>query len=84
MNDIIIYTKDPCPYCVHAKHFFNEKKLAFKEIRIDLDPLKRAEMIEKSGGRQTVPQIFINGVSIGGYDDLMQKVKAKTFETLLK
>lgn len=82
-NDIEIYTKDPCPYCVHAKRFFQDRQLPFEEIRIDLDSEQREIMMHRSG-RHTVPQIFINGVSVGGYDDLMERVRNKTFETLLK
>ncbi len=69
MPDIIIYTKDYCPYCVKAKELLTQKKVSFTEIRIDLQPELREEMIAKSG-RHTVPQIFINGHHVGGCDDL--------------
>ena len=71
MSEIIIYSKDPCPYCVKAKMLLQRKGKKFQEIKI-LDDKTREEMIEKSGGRKTVPQIFINGKHIGGCDDLYE------------
>lgn len=70
MVEIIIYTKDYCPYCVRAKQLLKQKGQAFKEIDISRDEKLQQEMIEKSGGRRTVPQIFINGSSIGGFQEL--------------
>lgn len=69
MDTVIIYTKSHCPYCDKAKLLLKQKNIAFTEISIDNDPEKQEEMIEKSQ-RRTVPQIFINGKSIGGCDDL--------------
>lgn len=69
MSKIIIYSKDPCPYCVKAKALLQRKGLTFTEIKITDDKIKE-EMIAKSGGRMTVPQIFIDGKHIGGCDDL--------------
>ena len=82
MTHIVIYSKEPCPYCVMAKEFFKARQLAFEEIRIDLDPDKREEMMRLSN-RRTVPQIFINGQSIGGYDDLVSLAKSGKLEALL-
>lgn len=70
MPDIIIYTKDYCPHCVKAKALLTRKKQTFHEIDITHDEALQREMVEKSGGRRTVPQIFINGQSVGGSDDL--------------
>lgn len=70
MTDVIIYTKTTCPYCVRAKQLLEQQQLAYQEIKIDEHPEKRDEMIEKSHGRTTVPQIFINGQHRGGCDDL--------------
>ncbi|MBP9726189.1 MAG: glutaredoxin 3 [Gammaproteobacteria bacterium] len=70
MTEVIIYTKTTCPYCVRAKQLLEEQQLSYQEIKIDEHPEKRAEMIEKSNGRTTVPQIFINGNHRGGCDDL--------------
>ncbi|HRD69834.1 MAG TPA: glutaredoxin 3 [Legionella sp.] len=69
MAEIIMYTTGYCPYCSRARDLFNKKGTAFTDIRIDLQPELRDEMIAKSG-RRTVPQIFINGQAIGGCDDL--------------
>ena len=69
MSDIVIYTKDTCPYCFAAKSLLKEKRVSFREHEISDDPARRAEMISLSG-RRTVPQIFINGEHVGGYDDI--------------
>ena len=70
MSDIIIYTKDYCPYCVKAKQLLTIKKHDFKEYDVTHDADRLEEMLKKSGGAKTVPQIFINGKHIGGCDDL--------------
>ena len=76
MTIITIYTKDICPYCTKAKTLINRKinqfasqNITITEIKIDSDQ-KKEEMIAKSGGRMTVPQIFINNHHVGGCDDL--------------
>ncbi len=68
-KEIIIYSKTNCPYCVRAKSLLQREGFTFKEIMIT-DDKTREEMIAKSGGRMTVPQIFIDGKHIGGCDDL--------------
>lgn len=70
MPNIIIYTKSYCPYCTAAKALLKQKGQTWTEIDIEHDEVKRDEMIEKSGGRLTVPQIFINDSHVGGFDDL--------------
>ena len=69
MKKILIYSKDICPYCVNAKNLLQRKGVEFEEIKINSDEL-RQEMITKSGGRMTVPQIFIDDYHVGGCDDL--------------
>jgi alkyl hydroperoxide reductase subunit F len=69
MNKIEIYSKDWCPYCAKAKSLLESKQLGYSEIDITTDRVREQEMIERSG-RRTVPQIFIDGEPIGGYDDL--------------
>ena len=69
MKKIIIYTKEICPYCVRAKALLQRKGAQFEEIKITDDATKE-EMIKKSGGRMTVPQIFIGDFHVGGCDDL--------------
>ncbi|NQY63429.1 MAG: glutaredoxin 3 [Alteromonadaceae bacterium] len=70
MAVIYIYTKATCFFCVRAKELLNQKELAFNEIKIDENPSLRSEMIDRSDGAYTVPQIFINDVHVGGCDDL--------------
>jgi len=71
MAEIIIYTTPVCPYCVKAKDLLKRKGYSnYKEIDITKNTSSMKEMLEKSGGRKTVPQIFINGTHIGGCDDL--------------
>ena len=69
MVNIEIYTKDWCPYCAKAKALLKSKGLSYKEIDVTTDHDLQQKMIERSG-RRTVPQIFIDGESMGGYDDL--------------
>jgi len=69
MADIIMYTTGTCGYCFRAKELLNKKQCHFTEVRVDLHPELRQEMITKSG-RHTVPQIFINDLPVGGCDDL--------------
>lgn len=71
MTKAEIFTTAACAYCVAAKNFMNNKGIAYDEVRVDTDPAQREAMLARSGGRRTVPQIFINGVHIGGYDDLV-------------
>ncbi|MGM0501005.1 MAG: glutaredoxin 3 [Bacillota bacterium] len=68
---IEIYTLSWCPYCRKTKAFFRSKDLNYQEYKIDETDKKR-EMIERTGGAKTVPQIFIDGDNIGGYDDLIE------------
>lgn len=69
MTEVIMYSTGYCPYCTKAKALLNRKNIPFTDIRIDINPELRDEMINKSG-RRTVPQIFINGQAIGGCDEL--------------
>ncbi|AMP89138.1 glutaredoxin 3 [Legionella pneumophila] len=83
MNEVILYTTAYCPYCIKAKELLDKKKVIYSEIRVDLQPELREEMIQKSG-RRTVPQIFINGQAIGGCDDLYALEAQGTLNELLK
>lgn len=67
---ILIYTKAICPYCVKAKQLLKNKNVEFTEIDISSNHLLLEEMLEKSAGRKTVPQIFIGEYHVGGCDDL--------------
>ncbi|MEY3659163.1 MAG: glutaredoxin 3 [Pseudomonadota bacterium] len=70
MARVEIYTKVFCPYCSRALALLRGKGVEMEEYDITMDPDKRSEMIERSSGRMTVPQVFINGQHIGGSDDL--------------
>lgn len=83
MPEIIVYSKDVCPYCVGAKMLLQRKGAAFMEIKITDEKIKE-EMIKKSGGRMTVPQIFIGEKHIGGFDDLHALDVAGKLDELLK
>lgn len=83
MAKIVIYTKANCSYCDWAKQFLTAKKLSYEEIRVDLDFEKLKEM-ENLSKRRSVPQIFINDQSIGGYDDMIKLSKNGELDTLLK
>ncbi|NDB82487.1 MAG: glutaredoxin 3 [Alphaproteobacteria bacterium] len=70
MKEIKVYTTNYCPYCVKAKTLLKSKNLEFVEIDVTENQEERLALVEKSGGRKTVPQIFIGTHHVGGYDDL--------------
>ena len=76
MVNIDIYTTPYCPFCIRAKKLLSNKKVEFNEIDLSENPDKFEEMLSKSNGARTVPQIFVNGEHIGDCDhihDLDQK-----------
>lgn len=83
---ITLYTKDYCPYCVKAKNLLKRKGVesSVQEIDITHDEKLQQEMITKSGGRRTVPQIFIGELHVGGCDDLYALDAAGKLDELLK
>jgi glutaredoxin 3 len=80
---VIIYSQPFCGYCSAAKRLLAAKGAPFTEIDVMMEAGKRDEMIERSGGRRTVPQIFIDGRHIGGFDDLNALDKAGKLDPLL-
>ena len=70
MKNITVYTGPMCSYCDAAKRLLNKKNIPFKEINIALEEDKMEEMLKKSNGMKTIPQIFIENYHIGGYDEL--------------
>ena len=71
MNPVRMFTTQVCPYCVRAKQLLKQRGVdAIEEIRVDLDPARRDEMIRQTG-RRTVPQIFIGDTWVGGCDELV-------------
>lgn len=84
MTSVVLYTTGHCPYCIRAKSLLDKKKIIYQEIRIDLEPARMQEMIERSSGRRTVPQIFINHQHIGGFDDLWALEQSGELDKLLE
>ena len=82
MAEVIVYSSAHCPYCVMAKQLLERKGVKYTEIRVDLDPSKRQEMMTRSK-RRTVPQIFINNEAIGGYTDLVAIERAHKLDGML-
>ena len=68
---VLIYSSSLCAYCYQAKNLLKKKNISFQEIDVDEDFNKRKEMIAKSNGRTSVPQIFFGDIHIGGCDDLL-------------
>ena len=83
MARVEIYTKFFCPYCARAKRLLEDKGVAFEEFEISGGGEKREEMIQRAGGRTTVPQIFIEGRHIGGSDDLAALDRGGKLDALL-
>lgn len=82
MADVQIYTTNYCPYCVRAKGLLSRKKVPFTEIDVTHDDAKR-EWLTEATGQRTVPQIFIDGRSIGGSDDLHALDRSGELDKLL-
>ena len=84
MANVVIYSKDICPYCVKAKTLLKMLGQDYEEINIDTDANKVAEMLERSNGARTVPQIFINDEHVGGSDDLHALHEAGKLKPMLE
>ncbi|MEQ1525648.1 MAG: glutaredoxin 3 [Gallionella sp.] len=83
MPKIVMYTTEVCPYCIRAKQLLRNKGVTeIEEIRVDLQPELRMVMMEKTG-RRTVPQIYIDELHVGGYDDLASLNHAGKLDELL-
>lgn len=70
MPDVVLYVRSWCPWCHQARELLATKGVRPREIDIEQDPGRQAEMIERANGRTTVPQVFIGGRHVGGFDDL--------------
>lgn len=81
--DIILYSKDYCPYCVAAKNLLTQRGVAFEEVDVTHDEKRYQEMLERAAPRRTVPQIFIGGKAIGGFDDTKKLDSEGQLEKLL-
>ena len=81
--NVIMYSTGFCPYCVMAERMLRSRGVQeIEKIRVDLDPEKRTEMMERTG-RRTVPQIFIGDTHVGGYDDLAKLDRSDELVKLL-
>ena len=78
-----MYTTAVCPYCMMAERLLLSKGVEIEKIRIDVEPGRRAEMMEKTG-RRTVPQIYVGETHVGGYDDLAALDRAGKLDPLLE
>jgi glutaredoxin 3 len=83
MAKVLIYTTPICPYCVQAKRLLDRKGVAFEEVDISRDPDLRRKMIQMSGGRMTVPQIFVGDRHIGDCDGIYALDRAGKLDGLL-
>lgn len=83
MAKVTIYTRAFCPYCSRAVSLLREKQVEFEEIDAGMSPDKRAEMVQRSNGGRTFPQIFIGEHHIGGCDDMMALERAGKLDPML-
>jgi glutaredoxin 3 len=70
MKPVTIYTTPICPYCARAKSLLGKKGVAYEEVDVMMDTRARDQMLERSGGARTVPQIFVGDTHVGGSDEL--------------
>lgn len=83
MAKVLIYTKDPCPYCVRAINFFNEQGITYEEKDLT-DNYEEMQRLKDETGWRTMPMIFINDKLIGGYDDLRTLEREGKLSAMLK
>lgn len=83
MPPVTIYTKPFCPYCARAEALLTKKGVKYEEIVASMDPEKKAEMVKRSNGRTTYPQVFIGDRHVGGSDDLAALEAKGELDTLL-
>ncbi|MBK1681212.1 glutaredoxin 3 [Rhodocyclus tenuis] len=81
---VLMYATAVCPYCIRAEALLRQRGVTeIEKVRVDLDPERRDEMLERSGGRRTVPQIFIGATHVGGCDELVALDRAGGLVPLL-
>lgn len=83
MNDVIIYTRKMCGFCTAAKRLLSDKGIGFREQDATFDPGMRKEMIQRSNGSSTFPQIFIGETHVGGCDELMALERSGKLDPML-
>jgi glutaredoxin 3 len=70
MPEVVVYVRSWCPWCLRAATLLERKGVSYVEIDIEEQHEREAEMVQRAGGRTTVPQIFVDGEHVGGFDDL--------------
>ena len=83
MPEVVIYSSAFCGYCARAKQLLDRKGVAYTDIDVMAEPKRRSEMVERAGGRTTVPQIFVDGRHVGGCDDLHALEREGRLDALL-
>ncbi|MEL7311587.1 MAG: glutaredoxin 3 [Pseudomonadota bacterium] len=83
MPSITVYSKDYCPYCTAAKALLEQKGVNFDLVDVGKDPAQLSAMLDRSNGRRTVPQIFIDDTHVGGFDDLAALDRSGELDQLL-
>jgi glutaredoxin 3 len=81
---VLMYCTASCPFCQSAERLLAGKGAQIEKVRVDLEPARRAEMVQKSGGRRSVPQIWIGERHVGGCDELYALDRAGGLDPLLK
>ena len=84
MKNVTVYMGPMCVFCDAAKRLLTKKNIPYKEINIALDEIKREEMLKKSNGKRTIPQIFIEDFHVGGYEELRVLEKKGELLNLIK
>jgi len=84
MKPVTIYSTKMCPYCYAAKNLLSRKGVKYDEIDVTFAPAKRSDMTSRSGGKRSVPQIFIGNAHVGGCDELHALEHAGKLDPMLK
>ena len=84
MKNVTVYMGPMCAFCDAAKRLLNKKNIPYKEINIALDESKLNEMLKKSNGKKTIPQIFIEQYHVGGYEELRALESKGELDNLIK
>ena len=84
MKKVVIYTSQRCAHCNWAKELLNKKNIKFTEYNVVEDPTKREEMLKKTNGARTIPQIFIGNYHVGGNIELQTLERQGKLDNLLK
>lgn len=84
MAAVTIYTRPLCPYCVRAVSLLKRKEVAFEDIDAGFDASKKQEMVQRSNGARTFPQVFVGDIHVGGCDELMALEKSGKLDDLLR